>query len=113
MTIKDNWFGRCLKSIREQVGLTQEQLAERLSVTPQSVGEWESGRKRPMLERLPKLASALGVEPRDLLPPIAPPPTADRVEDTLPPEASVEARLARIERQLRRVLEDLQELKGR
>jgi len=108
VTIEDNCFGRSLRSIRRQIGLTQEQLAERLAVSPQIVGEWESGRKHPQMERLPQIASALGVEPRDFFP-----PTADQAEEAVSPEASVEARLARIERQLRRVLEDLQELKGR
>lgn len=109
----DNWFGPRLKALRRQADLTQQALADQLGVGQQTVREWERGDKRPHLERIPRLASALGVEPGDLFPPIAPPPAADRLEDTLPPEASVEARLARIERQLRRVLEDLQELKGR
>lgn len=113
MKTESNWFGPHLQELRNHAGLTQEDLSELAQVNPQTVKDWDSGRKRPHLDRLPVLATVLGVGLERMLPPIAPAPAADRVEDTLPPEASVEARLARIERQLRRVLEDLQELKGR
>ncbi len=112
MSTDDNWFGPRLKALRRQANLTQQALADRLGVGQQTVREWERGDKRPLLERIPRLAEVLGVSPGRLFPD-GESPTPDRVEDTLPPEASVEARLARIERQLRRVLEDLQELKGR
>jgi len=108
----DNWFGPRLKALRRQANLTQQALADRLGVGQQTVREWERGDKRPLLERIPRLAEVLGVAPGRLFPD-GENPAADRVDETLPPEASIEARLARIERQLRRVLEDLQELKGR
>jgi transcriptional regulator with XRE-family HTH domain len=111
-TAKEDWFGPRLKEAREYSGLTQDQVAEFVGVAVQTVKDWENARKTPKLERIPRLAEVLGVSPGRLFPD-GENPAPDRVEDTLPPEASVEARLARIERQLRRVLEDLQELKGR
>lgn len=36
-------FAQNLQSIRARNGLTQEQLAEELNVTRQSVSKWESG----------------------------------------------------------------------
>ena len=36
-------FAENLQYLRAQQGLTQEQLAERLSVSRQSVSKWESG----------------------------------------------------------------------
>ncbi len=112
MKTEINWFGPHLQELRNRAGLTQEGLSELAQVNPQTVKDWESGRKRPHLDRLPVLASVLGVELDRMLPATSAPEAAG-VEGTLPPEASVETRLARIERQLRRVLEDLQELKGR
>ena len=36
-------LGKKIKSLRHSAGLTQEQLAQKLSVTPQAVSKWESG----------------------------------------------------------------------
>jgi len=109
---KDDWFGPRLKEAREYSGLTQDQVAEFVGVAVQTVKDWENARKTPKLERIPRLAEVLGVSPGRLFPD-GENPAADRADEALSPEASIEARLARIERQLRRVLEDLQELKGR
>lgn len=38
-----NEFGTKIRSLRAGAGLTQEQLAQKLSVTPQAVSKWESG----------------------------------------------------------------------
>jgi len=38
-----NEFGAKIRSLRAGAGLTQEQLAQKLSVTPQAVSKWESG----------------------------------------------------------------------
>ena len=52
-----------LAAARHAAGLTQEKLAERLSVTTTTVARWEmrSGRYRPPLARLEALASLYGV----------------------------------------------------
>lgn len=36
-------LGKKIKSLRHSAELTQEQLAQKLSVTPQAVSKWESG----------------------------------------------------------------------
>lgn len=36
-------LGKKIKALRHSAGLTQEQLAQKLSVTPQAVSKWESG----------------------------------------------------------------------
>jgi len=38
-----------IKSIRESVGLTQEQFAKRLGVSERSVRRWETGEREPLL----------------------------------------------------------------
>lgn len=51
-----------LKTLRKQVGLSAESLAEKLGVTKETVFRWESGHKRPAHEHLFKLEAILGPE---------------------------------------------------
>ena len=46
---------------RKNLGLTQEILAAKLGITPQSISRWENGQSRPDVDMLPKLASIFGV----------------------------------------------------
>ena len=59
--------GRNIRIYREQKGLTQDALAERLHVTRQTVSNWETGRNQPDLDMLEAAAKALDLEPADLL----------------------------------------------
>ena len=43
-------------TLRRKAGLSQEQLAERLEVTRQTVSKWETGRSVPDLEKLEAMA---------------------------------------------------------
>lgn len=45
---------------REHVGLTQEQLAQRLDTTGVTVSRWETGKRRPNIDALAAIAHALG-----------------------------------------------------
>ena len=47
---------------RRLCGYTQEQLAERLGVTGQSVSKWENAVSNPDISVLPDLAKTLGVD---------------------------------------------------
>ena len=49
-------IGENIRKMRKQRGVTQEALAERLSVTPQAISRWESGAGCPAIEYLPELA---------------------------------------------------------
>ena len=55
-------IGSNIKKLRTGQGLTQDQLAERLFVTRQTVSNWERGASQPDLEQLEAIAAALGVE---------------------------------------------------
>jgi len=48
---------------RVHLRLTLEQVAERLRVTPDTVGKWERGVRRIELGKLPRLAAALDLNP--------------------------------------------------
>lgn len=60
-------FGEKVKQIREEQGLTQQSLAERLYVTRQAVSRWECGARYPDLLTAKKLAMILGVSLDELL----------------------------------------------
>ena len=49
-------FSERLMILRKQAGLSQEQLADRLGVTRQSVSKWESGTALPELVKLISLS---------------------------------------------------------
>ncbi|MCR5731004.1 MAG: helix-turn-helix domain-containing protein [Ruminococcus sp.] len=55
-------FGDYLKQKRTEAELTQENLAEMMSVSQNAVQNWESGRTRIMKNRLTKLAECLKIE---------------------------------------------------
>ncbi|MBQ7628898.1 MAG: helix-turn-helix domain-containing protein [Selenomonadaceae bacterium] len=46
---------------RKALGMTQETLAEKLGITPQSVSRWENGQSRPDVDMLPRLAAFFGI----------------------------------------------------
>lgn len=50
-----------LKRLRENKGLTQQQLAEKLNVSAKAVSKWETGRGYPDISLIEPLAEALGV----------------------------------------------------
>jgi transcriptional regulator with XRE-family HTH domain len=61
MDESESWFGKRLKEAREKLGITQEQLAERMGYTKQSVSLVETGAtRRPSLDFAKKAEKALG-----------------------------------------------------
>ena len=59
-------FGENLQYYRKQNNLTQEDLAEQMQVSRQSVSKWENGEAMPDLEKVIKLADILQVDLDDL-----------------------------------------------
>lgn len=49
-------IGKIIKGKREELGLSQNEIAEYLSISPQSVSKWEREIAEPSIEYLPKLA---------------------------------------------------------
>ena len=60
-------IGSFLKTLRNEKGLTQEQLAEVVNVSRRSVSRWETGSNLPDLDVLMELADYYNVELRELL----------------------------------------------
>ena len=52
---------------RKKCGLTQEELAEKCSVTPQAVSKWENGLTAPDISLLPRLGEVFGTTTDELL----------------------------------------------
>ena len=55
-----------LRRRRKELSLIQSDIAEALHVTPECVVLWECGRRRMELSKLPRLAAALQIDPKEL-----------------------------------------------
>lgn len=60
--------GRRVRSLREKVGLSQEELGFKSGLHRNYIGGIERGERNVAVVNVGKLARALGVRPRDLLP---------------------------------------------
>ncbi len=54
-------IGKKIKNLKSQKGITQETLADLLSVSPQAVSKWETGAAMPDILLLPELAITFGI----------------------------------------------------
>lgn len=54
-------IGENIAALRKEKGWTQEQLAEKLSVSAQAVSKWEGGKSCPDISLLPAIAKLFGV----------------------------------------------------
>lgn len=54
-------FGKRLRAVRKELGLTQKELGERIGVGRTTISEYESGKIVPRQDGLIKLAEVLGV----------------------------------------------------
>ena len=60
-------FTQRLTELRKENGLTQQQLAEKVGTTSDSIYSWEKGRSQPSIEMICALCLALGVSADYLL----------------------------------------------
>ena len=63
----DMTIGKRIALLRKEKGLTQEELASHMGVSPQAVSKWENDQTCPDISALPKLARLLGVTVHELL----------------------------------------------
>ena len=60
-------LGKRIVHNRKRMGLTQDQLADKLSVTAQAVSKWENDQSCPDITTLPRLADIFGITTDELL----------------------------------------------
>lgn len=73
-------MGKRIRAIREQKGMTCTALAEQVGISAQGMWNLESGNNGRTLDKLPKIAKALGCRIDDLFPEMdeAPGPEEDK-----------------------------------
>lgn len=59
--------GEKIKAAREKAGFTQAELARKLGIPYQSIGQWERGLRNPKWETLEKIAEALQIPTYELI----------------------------------------------
>lgn len=60
-------FGEKLIELRKKAGLSQEQLAENLNVTRQTVSKWELGQSKPDMDKLTQMSIVFNISIDDLI----------------------------------------------
>lgn len=60
-------LGKRIAQSRKRLGMTQDQLAEKLGVTAQAVSKWENDQSCPDISMLPKLSGIFGISADELL----------------------------------------------
>ena len=65
--MKNNIFGKRLKELRMEKGLSQQKLGELLGFCNQTISFWESGSREPDLDTLVKIAPYFEVPMEELL----------------------------------------------
>jgi len=63
-----DWYaaGKKIHDAREKIGLTQEELAEIIGVTPASISYYENGKKRPSFDKIKKICAVLNLDIAEL-----------------------------------------------
>lgn len=73
-------IGKNIRKLRESKGLTQDQLAEKLFVTRQTVSNYETGRTRPDVDMIVSIANVLETDANSVIYGL---PADDRKQNTL------------------------------
>lgn len=60
-------LGKRIMALRKAAGMTQEQVAERLGVSPQAVSKWENDVSCPDVATIPRIARLFNVSTDELL----------------------------------------------
>ena len=63
----DMTIGKRIAHLRKEKGLTQEELAQHMGISPQAVSKWENDQTCPDISALPKLARPFDVTVDELL----------------------------------------------
>jgi len=72
------WVGAVLREFRQEAGLSQDELADRMDVSTPYISMLESGKRYPSIEMLIRVGNALEVRPGAILDRIAEQYTGDQ-----------------------------------
>ena len=78
-------FGERLQAIRHSAGMTQEEFAQQLKVSRQSVSRWESDKSYPEIEKILYICTHYDVTPDELFRDELPSSRSSRAQDNRPP----------------------------
>ena len=84
--------GRFIKEQRKRLGLSQQQLADKLHVLPQAISKWERGQGMPDYANLGRLKEIFGCELSEILEP----PFSDTEESPTAEEATAEQKISNL-----------------
>lgn len=62
-----NNIGKIILQKRKEIGMTQEQFAEKLGITNRSISRWENGKTLPDVSQFPNICQLLGISLTELL----------------------------------------------
>jgi len=62
MTVPVSFRAGQIRDLREGLGLSQQEFADRIGVTKQSVSSWETGTSEPSIENLLKIVNVTGAK---------------------------------------------------
>ena len=79
-------IGEKLRQARNQAGLTQKELGERLGISQAAIGQFEKKDSNPTLDTIQKIANALGISIHKILDREDIHAIFDNYIDTVPPE---------------------------
>ncbi len=65
--MRNNFFGKKLKELRLENGLSQQKLANELGFCNQTISFWETGSREPDLDTLLKIANYFEISVGELL----------------------------------------------
>ena len=71
-------IGKNIRDLRSKRNMTQDELAEKLFVTRQTVSNYETGKSQPDIDTIVRLAEALQADPNTLIYGIPTPPERKR-----------------------------------
>lgn len=63
----DDYFAQQLRTKRKKAGMTQQQLADEMNVSRKTISGWETGRNRPDIDSLRKMADIYHISLDDLV----------------------------------------------
>jgi transcriptional regulator with XRE-family HTH domain len=59
-------FAELIRRRRTALRIRQQEVAEQLGVTPEAIGNWENGKRRIELDKVPRLAAILRLDEQDV-----------------------------------------------